>query len=82
MTLCFVLNEIWKLQGIERRGESYLWCKVGGQDDTKDLMQLLYLEETVDQLVKVSRVHCHGCVLSMDKKRVFTNAHDFKVKAR
>ena len=47
---------------------------------TKDLMQMLDLNETIDQLAKVNSVRWHGQVLTKDKNHFLRRALDFKVK--
>ena len=47
---------------------------------TKDLMQMLDLNETIDQLVKANSVRWYGHVLRKDKNNFLRRALDFKVK--
>ena len=47
---------------------------------TKDLMQMLDLNETIDQLEKANNVRWYGHVLRKDKNNFLTRALDFKAK--
>ena len=47
---------------------------------TKDLMQMLDLNETIGQLAKADSVHCYGHVLRKDKKNFLRRALDLKVR--
>ena len=47
---------------------------------TKDLMQMLDLNETIDQLAKGNSVHWYGHVLRKDKNNFLRRTLDFKVK--
>ena len=47
---------------------------------TKDLMQMLDLNETIDQLVKANSVRWYGHVLGKDRNNFLRRALDFKVK--
>ena len=47
---------------------------------TKDLMQMLDLNETIDQLAKVNSVRWYGHVLRKDKNNFMRKALDLKVK--
>ena len=53
--------------------------KLIGDKSTKDLRQMLHLNETIDQLAKVNSVRWHGQVLRKDKKNFLRRALDFKV---
>ena len=54
--------------------------KVIDKKSTKDLKQMLHLNETMDQLAKVNCVRWHGHVLRKDKKNFLRRALDCKVK--
>ena len=47
---------------------------------TKDLMQMLDLNETIEQLVKDNSVHWYGHVLRNDKNNCLRRALNSKVK--
>ena len=47
---------------------------------TKDLMQMLNLNQIIDELAKVSSVRCHGHGLRKDKKNILRRTFDLKVK--
>ena len=47
---------------------------------TKDLMQMLDLNETIYQLTRTNSVLWYGHVLSKDKNNFLRRALDFKVK--
>ena len=44
---------------------------------TKDLMQMLELNETIDQFSKASSVHWYGHVLRKDKNNFLRRVQDF-----
>ena len=46
---------------------------------TKDLMQMLDLNEAIDQLTKVNSFRWHGHVLRKDKNNVLRKALDLRV---
>ena len=73
-------NEKRILQRAERTMERNI-CGVKLMDKklTKDLMQMLDLNETIDQLAKANCVRWHGQVLRKDKN-FFRRALDFNVK--
>ena len=48
---------------------------------TKDLMQMMDLNETIDQLIRANIVRWYGHVLRKDKKNFMRRAFDKKVKA-
>ena len=47
---------------------------------TKDLMQMLDLNDTIDQLAKDNDVRWHGHVLRKDRNKFMIRALHFKVK--
>ena len=47
---------------------------------TKDLIQMLVMNETVDQLVKANSVRWYGHVLRKDRNNFLRRALDFNVK--
>ena len=47
---------------------------------TKDLMQMLNLNETMDQLAKAYNVCWHGHVLRKDKNNFLRRAFNFEIK--
>ena len=47
---------------------------------TKDLMQMLDLNKTMDQLAKANSVGWYGHILRKDKKNFVRRALDFRVK--
>ena len=47
---------------------------------TKDLIQMLDLNETIDQLAKANIVHWYGHILRKDKSNILRRTLDFKVK--
>ena len=47
---------------------------------TRDLMHMLDLNETIDQLAKANSVHWYGHVLRKDKNNFLRRAFDFKVE--
>ena len=47
---------------------------------TKDLMQILDLNEAIDQLARANRVSWYGHVLRKDKNNFLRGALDLKVK--
>ena len=47
---------------------------------TKDLMQMLDLNETIDQLARANSGHWYGHVLRKDKNNFLRKTLDFKVK--
>ena len=57
-------------------------CKLKLMDkkSIKDLMQMLDLSETIDQLAKANSVRWYGHVLRKDKSNFLRRALDFKVK--
>ena len=79
-TWCLSENEM----GILRRAERAMvrvMCGVKLMDrkKTEDLMQMLGLEETIDQLAKANSVRWYGHVLRMDDDHVLRRALDFEV---
>ena len=51
-----------------------------GKKMTKDLMQMLDLNETIDHLAKFNSVRWYGHVLRKDKNNFLRRALDLKVK--
>ena len=79
-TWCLSENEM----GILRRAERAMlrvMCGVKLMDrkKTEDLMQMLGLEETIDQLAKANSVRWYGHVLRRDDDHVLRKALDFEV---
>ena len=54
--------------------------KLMNKKSTKDLMQMLDLKETMEQLTRVHSVRRHGHVLRKDKNNNMRRALDLKVK--
>ena len=80
-TLCQGLNEI----GIFLRTERIIvrnMCGVKLMDkkSTRDLMQIIDLNDTIHQLAEANSVRWSGHVLRQDKKNILRMALDFKVK--
>ena len=80
-TWCLGQNEI----GILQRTESAMvrnMCGVKLMDWKliKDLMQMLDLNETIEQLAKANSVHWYEHVLRKDKNNFLRRALDLKVK--
>ena len=82
-------SETWSLGqneiGILKRTERAMvrnMCGVKLMDKklTKDPMQILDLNETIDQLAKANSVHWYGHVLRKDKNNFLRRALDIKVK--
>ena len=57
-----------------------MWSEINGQEVDKDLMWMLDLNETIDQLAKAYSVHWYGHVLRRDKKNFLRRALDIAVK--
>ena len=55
-----------------------MWSEINGKKSTKDLMQILDLNETMDQLVKANSQRWHGHVLRKDKNNFLSRALDLK----
>ena len=73
--------EIGIFQRTERAmAKSICGVKLIDRKSTKDLMQMLGLNETIDQLVKVNSVRWYGHVLRKDKNNFLIRALDFKVR--
>ena len=80
-TWCLGLNEIWILQMTEgAMVRSMCGVKLMDKKSTKDLMQMLHLNEAIDQLASVSSVRSYGHVLRTDKNNFLRRALYFKVK--
>ena len=54
--------------------------KLMDKKSTKDLMKMLDLNETIDQLAKADSVSWYGHVLRKDKNNFLRRALDFKVE--
>ena len=80
-TWCLGQNERWILQRIESAMVRTI-CGVNLMDklSTKDLMQMMDLNETIDQLARANSVHLYGHVLIKDKNNVWRRALDVKVQ--
>ena len=80
-TWCIGLNEIGILQRTERSMVRNM-CGVKSMDKktTKDVMQMLDLNETMDQLANTNSVRWHGHVLRKYKNNLLRRAKDSKVK--
>ena len=63
-------------------GEKYVWSEINGQEVYKNLMQMLHLNETVDQLARANSVHWYGYVLIKDKDNFLRRALDCNVRAQ
>ena len=73
-------NEIVNLQRTERAMvRSMCGVKLMDKKSTKDLKQMLYLNETIDQLAKANSVRWHEHVLRKDKNN-FLRSLDSNVK--
>ena len=57
-----------------------LQVKLVDKNSTKDLMRMLYLNETMDQLAKANSVRWHGHVLRKDKNILPRMVLDLNVK--
>ena len=80
-TWCIALNEIGILQRTERAMVRNLCgVKLVDKKSTRDLMQMLDLNETIDQLAKANSVRWYGHVLRKDKTNILRRALDFIVK--
>ena len=54
--------------------------KLIDKKSTKDLIQMLDMNETIEQLVKANSVRWHGHVLRRDENNFLTRALDLRVK--
>ena len=75
---CYGQNDIGILQRIMVR--SMCGAKLKDKKLTKDLMQTLDLNETMDQLAKANSVRWYGHVLRKDKNNFLRRALDLKVR--
>ena len=67
-TWCLCLNEIGIMQRTERAMVgSMCGVKLADKKLTKDLMQMLDMNETIDQLANANSVRWHGHLLRKDK---------------
>ena len=74
-------NEIGILQGTERAiVRNMCGMKLMDKKSTKDLMWMLDLNETLDQLAKASSVRWYGHVLRKDENNFLRRALDLRVK--
>ena len=74
-------NEIENLQRTEKvMMRSMCGVKLMGKNLTKDLMQMLDLNKTIDHLTRANSVRWHGNVLRKDKNNLLRKAFDCKVK--
>ena len=80
-TWCLFQIEIGILQRTERAMARNM-CGVTLMDkkSTKDLMQMLDINETIDQLVKANSIHWYQHVLRDNKNNFLRRALDFRVK--
>ena len=70
-------------QGTERAMvRTYVWSEMNEQESTKDLMQMLDLNETIDHLAKASNVRWYGHVSRKDKNNFLKRALDFTIKGK
>ena len=77
-TWCLALNEIRILQRTERAMlRNMCGVKLVDKKSTKDLMQMLDWNETIDQLAKANSVHWYGHVLRKDKTNFLRRALHF-----
>ena len=78
-TLSFWQNEMAIKQRTERAMVKNA-CRVKPVDkkSTKDLMQMFYLNEAMEQLAKANSVHLYGHVLRKDMNYILKRALDFK----
>ena len=73
-------GEIWILQITERAIViNMCWVKLMDKNSTRDLMQMLDMNETMDQLAKANCVRWYGNVLRKEKNNFLRRALDFKV---
>ena len=72
-------NEIGILQITERAMVKNVWSEINGKKSTKDLMKMLDLNETIDQLAKSSSVRWYGHVLRKDMNNFLRRTLNFKV---
>ena len=80
-TWCLDQNEAGILQRTERAMvRNMCGVKLMDKKSTKDLMQMLDLNETMDQLVKANSVRWYGHVLKKDKNNFLRMALDLRVK--
>ena len=74
-------NEIGIFQRTERAMVTNMcWVKLMEKKSTTDLMQMLDLNETMDQLVIANSVRWYGHVLRKDENNFLRRASDLKVK--
>ena len=78
-TWCLGQNEIGIFQRSESHGEKHVW-KLVDKMLTKDQMQMLDFNETMDQLTKANSVRWYGHVLRKDKNNFLRRTLDLKVK--
>ena len=80
-TWCLGQNEIGILKRTERAMvRNMCGAKLMDNKMTKDPMQMLHLNETIDQLAKANNVRWYGNVLRKDKNNFLRRALDCKVK--
>ena len=80
-TWCLSQNEIGILQRTERpMVRNMCGVKLMDKKLTKDLMQMLDLNETIDQLAKANSVHWYEHVLRKDKNNFLRRALNSKLK--
>jgi len=63
-------------------GESDVWSQVNGQEEHKEVMNMLGLQDAVGELEKANRVRCYGDVFRGVEDDVPRRALDFKVNGR
>ena len=81
VTWCLGQNEIGIRQRTERAMvRSMCGVKLMDKKSTKDLMHMLDLNETIDQLARVNSICWYGHVLRKDKNNFQRRALDCKVK--
>ena len=74
-------NEIGMLQRTERAMvRNMCGVKLMDKNLTKDITQMLDLNETLDQLARADSVHWYGHALRKDKNNYKRRSLDFKVK--
>ena len=75
------LNEIGILQRIKRAMvRNMCGVKLIPKKLTRDILQMLDLNETIDQLAKANSVRWYGHVLRKDENNILRRSLDFRVK--
>ena len=75
-TWCLGQNEIGICNKIKVKVRCMCGVKLVYNKSTKDVMQMLDLNETIDQLAKANSVRWHGHVLRKDKTNFLRRALD------